>query len=79
MLQLRLRAVIVTKRLRSLAVAVLATVVLCPGARASLWQFDPEATRVAFSVRNLSVAHVAGRFRLRQPLGISRVPAIPPT
>jgi polyisoprenoid-binding protein YceI len=53
-----------TKRLRGLAVAVLATAALCPDARASLWQLDPDATRVAFSVRNLSVAHVDGRFRL---------------
>lgn len=36
MLELRLRAVNVTKRPRGLAVAVLATVVLCPGARASI-------------------------------------------
>ena len=64
MRQLRLRAVNVTTRPRGLAVAVLATVVLCPGARASLWQLDPESTRVAFSVRNPSVAHVDGRFRL---------------
>ena len=64
MLQLRLRAVIVTKRLRSLAVAVLATVALCPSVRASTWELDPAATQVAFSVRNLSMAHVDGHFRL---------------
>jgi polyisoprenoid-binding protein YceI len=64
MRQLRLRAVIAATRPRTLPVTCLAMAVLCPDAHASIWQLDPEATRVEFSVRNLSVAHVDGRFRL---------------
>ena len=37
---------------------------LCHNAWASAWALDPAATRVAFSVRNLTVAHVDGTFRL---------------
>jgi len=37
---------------------------LCTSVHASTWQLDPAATQIAFSVRNLSVAHVDGRFRL---------------
>src|SRR5207302_11152659 len=36
----------------------------CSGAHASAWELDPAATRIAFSVKNLSVAHVEGTFRL---------------
>src|SRR5438477_1803438 len=36
----------------------------CSGARASAWALDPAATRIAFSVKNLSVAYVNGTFRL---------------
>jgi len=37
---------------------------LCSSARASAWELDPAATRIAFSVKNLSVAYVDGTFRL---------------
>src|SRR5882724_7991141 len=37
---------------------------LCPNAWASAWALDPSATRIEFSVRNLSVARVDGTFRL---------------
>jgi polyisoprenoid-binding protein YceI len=50
--------------LRTLLVISLAAAALCPRARASAWELDPAATRIEFSVRNLSVAHVDGRFRL---------------
>ena len=50
--------------LRTLLVISLAAAALCPRARASAWELDPAATQIAFSVRNLSVAHVDGRFRL---------------
>jgi len=46
-----------------LAVA-LAAPGLCSSARASAWELDPAATRIAFSVKNLSVAYVDGTFRL---------------
>ena len=36
----------------------------CSSARASAWALDPAATRIAFSVKNLSVAYVNGTFRL---------------
>jgi polyisoprenoid-binding protein YceI len=36
----------------------------CSSARASAWELDPAATRIAFSVKNLSVAYVDGTFRL---------------
>jgi polyisoprenoid-binding protein YceI len=42
----------------------LAAVGLSSPARASTWELDAQATRVAFSVRNLSVAHVEGTLRL---------------
>jgi len=50
--------------LRSLLGISLAAAALCPGVRASAWELDPSATQIVFSVRNLSVAHVDGRFRL---------------
>jgi polyisoprenoid-binding protein YceI len=50
--------------LRTLLVVSLAAAALCPRARASAWELDPSATRIEFSVRNLSVSHVDGRFRL---------------
>jgi YceI-like domain len=37
---------------------------LCSSARASALELDPAATRIAFSVKNLSGAYVAGTFRL---------------
>ena len=37
---------------------------LCSSARASAWELDPAATRIEFSVKNLSVAYVDGTFRL---------------
>jgi polyisoprenoid-binding protein YceI len=52
---------------RSLLVLLAASLVpasLCHGAWASTWALDPSATRVAFSVSNLTVAHVDGTFRL---------------
>ena len=36
----------------------------CSSARASAWELDPVATRIAFSVKVLSVAYVDGTFRL---------------
>jgi len=36
----------------------------CSSARASTWELDPVATRIAFSVKVLSVAYVDGTFRL---------------
>ena len=50
--------------LRVFLAVALAAAPLCPGARASAWMLDPSATRIAFSVRNLSVARVDGTFRL---------------
>jgi polyisoprenoid-binding protein YceI len=49
---------------RTLLVISLAMAALCPSARASIWELDPSATRIAFSVKNLSVARVEGTFRL---------------
>ena len=56
---------------KRLQVAILALVAvalaapgLCSSARASAWELDPAATRIAFSVKNLSVAYVDGTFRL---------------
>ena len=37
---------------------------LCSSARASAWELDAAATRIAFSVKNLSVTYVDGTFRL---------------
>jgi polyisoprenoid-binding protein YceI len=55
----------IVARLRRVLLAVsLATASLCPGAWASAWALDPAATRIEFSVRNLSVARVDGTFRL---------------
>jgi len=42
-----------------LAVSLVAAA-LCPRAWASAWALDPSATRIEFSVRNLSVARVDG-------------------
>jgi polyisoprenoid-binding protein YceI len=50
--------------LRVFLAVALAAASLCPGAWASAWMLDPSATRIAFSVRNLSVARVDGTFRL---------------
>ena len=50
--------------LRTLLVISLAAAALCPRARASAWELDPSATRIEFSVRNLSIANVDGHFRL---------------
>ena len=46
-----------------LAVSLVAAA-LCPRAWASAWALDPSATRIEFSLRNLSVARVDGTFRL---------------
>ena len=43
---------------------VLAVARFCANAHASVWELDPATTRIAFSVRNLSVATVGGTFRL---------------
>jgi len=56
------------KRFR-VAILALLTVSLaapasCSTAQASAWELDPAATRIAFSVKNLSVAYVTGTFRL---------------
>ena len=50
--------------LRVVLAVSLAAAWLCPAAWASAWALDPSATRIGFSVRNLSVAHVAGTLRL---------------
>jgi len=50
--------------LRVFLAVALAAASLCPGAWASAWMLDPSATRIAFTVRNLSVARVDGTFRL---------------
>ncbi len=50
--------------LRVFLAVSLAAASLCPGAWASAWTLDPSATRIEFSVRNLSVARVDGTFRL---------------
>jgi polyisoprenoid-binding protein YceI len=47
-----------------IVVMSLAAAALCQSAHASAWELDSAATRIEFSVRNLSVAHVDGRFRL---------------
>jgi len=55
----------ITARSLRVAIAVsLFVAALCPGAWASTWALDPSATRIEFSVRNLSVARVDGTFRL---------------
>src|SRR5438093_6674874 len=63
MRRLHLRAMIAAVSLR-LFFAVSLAASLCPSAWASAWALDPSATRIEFSVRNLSVAHVDGTFRL---------------
>ena len=50
--------------LRVFVAVSLAAASLCPGAWASAWALDPSATRIEFSVRNLSVARIDGTFRL---------------
>src|SRR2546427_2802777 len=62
--RLRLRAMIAAGSLRVVIAGSLAVASLCPGAWASAWALDPSATRIEFSVRNLSVARVDGSFRL---------------
>ena len=55
----------ITARSLRVAIAVaLFVAALCPGAWASAWALDPSATRIEFSVRNLSVARVDGTLRL---------------
>jgi polyisoprenoid-binding protein YceI len=53
-----------TTALRALLAVALLAAGLCSNARASSWELDPAATRIAFSVKNLSVAYVEGTFRL---------------
>src|SRR5437588_4248459 len=56
------------KRFRVAIIALLtvslAAPAFCSTAQASAWELDPAATRIAFSVKNLSVAYVTGTFRL---------------
>ena len=56
------------KRFRIVILALLTVSVAAPAfcstAQASAWELDPAATRIAFSVKNLSVAYVTGTFRL---------------
>src|SRR5881396_232850 len=61
---LRLRAMIATASLRTLLAVSLTAAGLSSSARASAWELDPTPTLIAFSVRNLSIAHVDGTFRL---------------
>src|SRR2546425_9037895 len=64
MRRLHLRAMIAAASLRVFLAVSLVAASLCPGAWASAWALDPSATRIAVSVRNLSVARVDGTFRL---------------
>jgi len=59
-----LRALIATASLGTLLAVSLSAVGFSSSARASAWELDPTPTVIAFSVRNLSVAHVDGTFRL---------------
>src|SRR5206468_11944739 len=59
-----LRPMTAAGSLRGFLLASLVAAPLCPGAWASAWTLDPSATRIEFAVRNLSVAHVDGAFRL---------------
>src|SRR5205809_7455032 len=56
------------KRFRIVILALLTVSVAAPAfcstGQASAWELDPAATRIAFSVKNLSVAYVAGTFRI---------------
>src|SRR6266849_10053121 len=61
---MQLRAVQREKYLRLAIAVVFAAPGLCSSARASALELDPGAIRIAFSVKNLSVAYVAGTFRL---------------
>jgi polyisoprenoid-binding protein YceI len=61
---LRLRAMITTASLGTLLAVSLSAVRFPSSAQASAWGLDPTPTVIAFSVRNLSVAHVDGTFRL---------------
>jgi polyisoprenoid-binding protein YceI len=61
---LRLRALIATASLGTLLAVSLSAVGFSSNAQASAWELDPTPTVIAFSVRNLSVAHVDGTFRL---------------
>jgi len=49
---------------RAVLAVSLTAAALCSTALASAWELDPAASRIAFSVRNLSIAHVDGTFRL---------------
>jgi len=55
---------IAAESLRVFLAVSLVAASLCPGTWASAWALDPSATRIAFSVRNLSVTRVDGTFRL---------------
>ena len=61
---LRLGAMIATASVRTLLAVSLSAVGFSSSAQASAWKLDPTPTVIAFSVRNLSVAHVDGTFRL---------------
>jgi polyisoprenoid-binding protein YceI len=49
---------ITARSLRVVIAVSLFVAALCPGAWASAWALDPSATRIEFSVRNVSVALV---------------------
>jgi polyisoprenoid-binding protein YceI len=55
---------IATASLRTLLAVSLTAAGFSSSALASAWILDPTLTLIAFSVRNLSVAHVDGTFRL---------------
>jgi polyisoprenoid-binding protein YceI len=55
---------IATASLGTLLAVSLSAVGFSSNAQASAWELDPTPTVIAFSVRNLSVAHVDGTFRL---------------
>ena len=61
---IHLRTVIVPTRCGVVLAALLAMAATPSGTRASTWMLDPESTRIEFSVRNLSVTHIDGHFRL---------------
>ena len=53
-----------SRLVRVIVVIALAGAAFCRSAHASAWELDPAATRIEFSVRNLSMANVDGHFRL---------------
>jgi polyisoprenoid-binding protein YceI len=55
---------ITTASFGTLLAVLFSAVGFSSSARASAWELDPTPTVIAFSVRNLSVAHVDGTFRL---------------